>query len=190
MGDSFPDTTVLKTLAEGAFRGPWRAETWEVSCEDASAPCEEDGCGYDHDVHTVLAPDEYPADSDSPQVVAQIDSTDGRIRTPGLEQFAAANARYIAAASPDVVLGLIARIEALEALHAEALDVGARVAVETSHAHDKVERLRVMVGDAVAAGLAMEQACETGAHVRPENVRRVRNEILAINAALKENDHA
>ena len=46
---------------------------------------------YEHNVATVLAPDEYPNDPESPQVVAQID-------VPGLEMFAARNGAFIVAA--------------------------------------------------------------------------------------------
>jgi hypothetical protein len=105
----------LRALAEAAFRGPWRAETWEVWCEDASDDCGGVDCGGEHSVHTVLAPEVYPADPESPQVVMQIDDVDGRMRTPGLEQFASANARYIAAVSPDVVLAMLDEIDRLRA---------------------------------------------------------------------------
>ncbi len=98
----------LESAARAAFRGPWVASVWEVECADAE--CHEDDCGEDHEVHTIEAPDEYPQGG---QVVAQVDEADGVIRTPGLRQFAEANAAHIAAASPDVVLALVAEVRAL-----------------------------------------------------------------------------
>jgi hypothetical protein len=107
------DRAFLRAKATAAFRGPWIAETWEVYCEEAEADCEDvegERCGGEHDVITLLAPDEYP----DGQVVAQIDEHDGRIRTPGLEGFARANAEHIAAANPGAILELLDELERVE----------------------------------------------------------------------------
>ena len=77
----------LHTLCDAAFRAPWTASTWEVECED------EECCGNSHDCETIESPDEYP----DGQVVAQVHD-DGTIHTPGLSEFAKANAAFIAAA--------------------------------------------------------------------------------------------
>jgi hypothetical protein len=109
------DLDALERAAKAAFRGPWRAERWEVACEDADEGGDDcDEYGENHTVSTVTAPDQYPADEENPQVVAQIDEDHGgRIRTPGLEQFARANALHIATASPDVILALVAEVRRL-----------------------------------------------------------------------------
>lgn len=94
----------IEARAAACFRGPWTAETWEVEC-----PLDDDECEIaEHDVETILAPDEYPSE----QVVAQVDDR-GRIHTPGLAGFASAHARFIAAARTDVP-DLVARIRELE----------------------------------------------------------------------------
>lgn len=61
-----------------AFKRPWRAERFEIVCDD---------CGEEHTLDEVGAPDEYPGG----QCVAQI-------IVPGLEQFSAANAALIVSA--------------------------------------------------------------------------------------------
>lgn len=78
----------LERLEHKAFCAPWSYEAWEVDCPAIGSG---DECGYEHNISTVTAPDEYPADPDSPQVVAQID-------VPGLEQFAERNGALIALA--------------------------------------------------------------------------------------------
>ena len=78
----------LERLEREAFCGPWTYENWEIDCPAIGSG---DECGYEHNVATVLAPDEYPNDPESPQVVAQID-------VPGLEMFAARNGAFIVAA--------------------------------------------------------------------------------------------
>ncbi len=94
--------TEIEARAEKAFKGPWIARTWEVECcAELCVPedCEEGS----HVMETVLAPEEYPRDPDHAQTVAQV-SDAGKITTPGLEQFASANAAFIAAARTDVPL--------------------------------------------------------------------------------------
>lgn len=78
----------LEELDKSAFRGPWTYEFWEIDCRAIGLG---EDCGLEHNIATVLAPEEYPNDPDSPQVVAQID-------VPGLESFAANNGRLIALA--------------------------------------------------------------------------------------------
>jgi hypothetical protein len=88
-----------------------------VACEDAEEDCGDehsDECGDDHTVSTITAPEEYPADEENPQVVAQIDEDHGgRIRTPGLEQFARANAEHIATSNPSTVLAMVRELRRL-----------------------------------------------------------------------------
>lgn len=134
----------IEADAKACFRGPWVAETWRVDCDcDASHD--------DHEVETVIAPEAYPADPDSPQVIAQIDATtDGSIQTPGLEQFATAHARFIAAARADVP-ALTARVRELERVVSWTAKCLASDTVEDSE-------LKQVVDDCIAAELACYEA--------------------------------
>jgi len=98
----------LRSLAEKAFKGPWTYTCFEIEC--GYDGCEVPACqanpeeheGLPHDVVEIAAPDEYP----DGQVVAQIN-------VPGLEQFADANGKYIAACDPQTVLALLDEVERL-----------------------------------------------------------------------------
>jgi len=87
------DIDELDRLHAAAWRGPWTAETWEVECEARDECQTGDDCDGSHDCETIIAPEAYP----DGQVVVQTSHTDGRIKAPGLEQFAAANTAAIVA---------------------------------------------------------------------------------------------
>lgn len=109
------DLDALQALCDAAFKGPWISRTWEVECEHYD-------CDDSHDLETVLAPEEYPAFEGDPQVVAQVSQHDGAITTPGLEQFASANAAFIAAARTALPV-LLDIVRAADALEANTLDM-------------------------------------------------------------------
>lgn len=107
----------LRELEKAAFRPPWRAETWTVDCREED--CGDEDCPGEADAETVLAPEEYPADPDSPQVVAHVDGA-VTIHTPGLEGFARAHSEFIAAARnalPDLLDALEEARRERDALH-------------------------------------------------------------------------
>ena len=85
----------LDRLHAAAWEGAWTAETWEGDCGARDGCPSGNDCDGSHDCETILAPEAYP--SPPGQVVAQASHADGRIKTPGLEQFAAANAAAIVA---------------------------------------------------------------------------------------------
>lgn len=85
----------LRRLAEAATPGPWYAG--HLSDDDSTCNC-----------RYILADDGRMG------AVASVHVDDGENDCPPLEE-AKANQRYIAAASPDVVLSLIQRVEAMEA---------------------------------------------------------------------------
>lgn len=159
----------LKALAEGATPGPWSHRT----SEDPTGTGEVEsfvkaGLGTGR---TVI-------------VVAGIDHAD---------------ARYIAAASPDVVLALVARIEALEldrgaydnwiGIYAKAAGLPYDAGPDDIKA--AIERLRATVGDAVSAGLALEEAYEMAQRQRHnyedwgdeqwDPIQEARNRLCAFN---------
>jgi len=78
----------LERMDRAAFRAPWTYESWEIDCPEIYGG---DECGYEHNIATVIAPDEYPNDPNRPQVVAQID-------VPGIDVLAHRNGALIAAA--------------------------------------------------------------------------------------------
>ncbi len=92
-GGPMNDIDELDRLHAAAWRGPWTAETWEVECEARDECQTGDDCDGSHDCETIIAPEAYP----DGQVVVQTSHTDGRIKAPGLEQFAAANTAAIVA---------------------------------------------------------------------------------------------
>ena len=154
----------LRELEAKAFRAPWRAHTFEITCPgdscDAAVNAAEDECGYDHEIAEVDAPEEYPASPTEPadvghgQCVAQID-------TPGLATFARRNAEFIAA-TRNALPRLLARLDALERV-AEA----ARVALvrmrpcivcEAAYAtHGKIGPARIVGETKLCAACALKE---------------------------------